>query len=91
MWRVEINEVAEKAPLKLDKPVRERIFAFLHGRVEPSQDATALAEPLKGEFHGLWRFRIGDYRVVCDIQKTIQVVAVVQVGHRGDIYRKSGR
>lgn len=91
MWRIEVSDVAERALLRLDKPVRERIFRYLHERVEPSHDPTELAEPLKGDFRGLWRFRIGDYRVICDIQKEIRIVAVLDAGHRSDIYRKSGR
>jgi len=55
-----------------------------------------LAEPLKGEFRGLCRFRVGDYRVIdyrviCDIQREVRVIAVLHAGHRSEIYRKSGR
>ena len=91
MRRIEINEVAERSLLNLDRVVRERIFGYLHEGVEPSEDPTLLAELLKGEFRGLWRFRVGDYRVICDIQKEIRIVAVLDAGHRSDIYRKSGR
>ena len=91
MWRIEINDIAERAMLKLDKPVRKRILSFFRQRIEPSEDPTALAERLTGELRGLWRFRVGDYRVICDIQKVIRVVEVLDLGHRSDIYRKTGK
>lgn len=91
MWRIEVNEVAERSLLRLDKTIRERIIRFLRDRVEPSADPFVIAEPLKGEFRGLWRFRVGDYRVICDIQKEIRVIAVLYAAHRSEIYRKSGR
>ena len=87
MWQIEVNEVAERSLLKLDKTVRERIFRFFWERIEPSADPTALAERLTGEFRGLWRFRVGDYRIICDIQKEVRIVAVLEVGHRSQVYR----
>ncbi len=83
--------MAERSLLRLDKAVRERIFRFLRERVETSSDPAVLAERLTGEFRNLWRFRVGDYRVICDIQKEIRVVAVLYAGHRSDVYRKSAR
>jgi mRNA interferase RelE/StbE len=89
VWRIEVNEVAERSFLKLDKTVRERIFRFFHERIEPSDDPKTLAENLTGELRGLWRFRVGDYRIICDIQREVQIVAVLEVGHRSHVYRKS--
>lgn len=57
MWRIEFNDVAERSLLQLDKAIRERILRFLRECVETSSDPWVLAEPLKGEFRGLWRFR----------------------------------
>ncbi len=91
MWRIEVNDIAERAILGLDKPVRQRVIAFLHDRVETAEDPRHLAEPLAGELRGLWRFRVGDYRIVCDIQQAVRLVAVLDVGHRSDVYRKTGR
>jgi len=77
VWQIEVNEVAERSLSRLDKPVRERIYRFFRERVEVSSDPTDLAERLTGEFRGLWRFRVGDYRVICDIQKEVRIVAVL--------------
>lgn len=91
MWRIEFNEVAERSLFRLDKVVRESIIRLLKDRVETSVGPMVLAEPFKGEFRGLWRFRIGDYRMICDTQKEIRVIAVIHPRHRSDLYRKSGR
>jgi mRNA interferase RelE/StbE len=87
VWRTEYTDIAERALLKLDKPVRERIQAFFRTRIEGQEDPKKLAEALKGEFLGLWRFRVGDYRVICDIRTEVLIVLVLRVGHRKEIYR----
>lgn len=89
MWQIEVNEVAERSLLRLDKPVRERIYRFFRERVEVSSDPTGLDERLTGEYRRLWRFRVADYRVICDIQTEVRIVAVLEVGHRSHVYRKS--
>ena len=91
MWRVEYTDIAESGLLKLDKPVRERVLAFFRDRIEDAEDPKALAESLSGELRGLYRYRVGDYRIICDIRKLVMVVLVLEVGHRSSIYRKTGR
>jgi len=87
MWQIEISDRAEADILKLDKPIRQRIIRFLRERVASHSDPKQLAEPLAGNYRGLWRFRIGDYRAIADIQGDKLVVIVLEVGHRGEIYR----
>jgi mRNA interferase RelE/StbE len=86
-WAVEFTDLAEKKLDKLDNETRQRILRFFRERVVPHPDPIQLAEPLKGEFAGLWRFRIGDYRVICDIQKEKVLVLVLDLGHRREVYR----
>ncbi len=87
MWRVEYSDLAEADILSLDKPVRERLLKFFRERVPLHPDPKRMAEPLTGSLRGLWRFRVGDYRAICDIQEGHLVVLVVEVGNRGKIYR----
>jgi mRNA interferase RelE/StbE len=87
VWRTEYSDIAERALLKLDRPVRERILSFFSSRVEKLDDPKTIAEPLTGELRGLWRFRVGDYRIICDIRQNVMVVLVLQVGHRKEVYR----
>jgi mRNA interferase RelE/StbE len=91
VWQIEYTDIAERKILRLDKPIRLRILAFMRERVQPAEDPKTLAETLSGEFRGLWRFRVGDYRIICDIQSSVRVVEVQDIGHRSDVYRKSGR
>lgn len=87
MWQVEYTDLAEADILALDKPIRKRILQFFRDRVPTHPDPKQIAEPLSGALRGLWRFRVGDYRAICDIQGDRLIVLVLEVGHRGDIYR----
>ena len=87
MWRIEYTDIAEANILALDKEVSKRVRKFFRERVSQHPDPKRLAEPLQGELRGLWRFRVGDYRAICDIQGNRLVVLVLEVGHRGEIYR----
>ncbi|MGC9291121.1 MAG: type II toxin-antitoxin system RelE family toxin [Acidobacteriaceae bacterium] len=86
-WRVEFTDIAVRTISKLDTDVRKRINTFFRERITKTDDPIAIAEPLYGEFRGLWRFRIGDYRAICDIQRKQLTVLVLNVGHRREIYR----
>jgi mRNA interferase RelE/StbE len=87
MWLVEYADSAAHEVLRLDKGVRTRILNYFRERVMTHPDPKLLAEPLSGPLRRLWRFRIGDYRAICDIQGEKLVVLVLQVGHRSEIYK----
>lgn len=87
MWRIEYSDLAEANLLRLNKPERERILKFFRECVPNHPDPRHLAETLSGPLRGLWRFRVGNYRAICDIQEGKLVVLVLEVGHRGDVYR----
>ncbi|MGO8718858.1 MAG: type II toxin-antitoxin system RelE family toxin [Acidobacteriaceae bacterium] len=86
-WKVEYTDIAERTIEKLDLQVRRRINSFFRERVANVEDPVTIAEPLQGEFRGLWRFRIGDYRAICDIRRKYLLVLVLDIGHRKEIYR----
>lgn len=87
MWLVEYSDIAEAGILALDKPIRQRILKFFRERILEHPDPKLLAEALRGTLRGLYRYRIGDYRAICDIQEDRLVVLVLEVGHREEIYR----
>jgi mRNA interferase RelE/StbE len=87
-WTVEIGDFAERQILKLDKPVRERILDYLGDRIEGCKNPRHFGEPLKGEKSGLWRYRVGDYRIICELRDQRLVVLALSIGHRREIYRK---
>jgi len=73
---------------KLDPQHARRILRFLLERVAHLDNPRSLGEPLQGQRLGeFWRYRVGDYRLVCSIQDDRLLVLVVKVGHRRDIYR----
>jgi len=87
-WRVEFAKGAQKDLTKLDAPGRDRVLRFLAERVENSADPRNLGEALKGPVVGrYWKYRVGDYRIICDLQDTLFLVLVVRVGHRREVYR----
>ncbi len=87
-WTIEIDPRAQRQFRKLDPTVAKRIRRFLGDRVGERDDPRQIGEALEGsELGHLWRYRVGDYRVICDIQDQRVVVLVLSVGHRGDIYR----
>jgi len=86
-WQVEISRTAEKQITKLDRAAQSSILRFLRERVQTAEDPRRLGKPLHGDKKGLWRYRVGDYRLICDIQDERIVVMVLRVGHRKEIYR----
>ncbi|HEX5611501.1 MAG TPA: type II toxin-antitoxin system RelE/ParE family toxin [Burkholderiales bacterium] len=87
-WTVEIADFAERQLKKLDPPVRRRILDFLADRIEGCKNPRHFGEALKGGRSGLWRYRVGDYRVIGDIGDEVLVVLALAVGHRREIYRR---
>lgn len=88
-WIIRISNIAERQLRKLDRQVQERILDWLEERIEGCKDPRHFGEPLKGDRAGFWRYRIGDYRIICDIQDRKVVVLVLTIGHRKEIYKHS--
>jgi len=85
-WIVKFSAKAEKQFKALDFAVQQRIRRFFADRVCPREDPQALAEPLTGQFSGMHRFRVGDYRIICTFENDTLTIAVITLGHRKDIY-----
>jgi mRNA interferase RelE/StbE len=86
-WRVEISRSAEKQIQKIDRAAQGSILRFLRERVQAADNPRQWGKPLHGDKGGLWRYRVGDYRLICEIQDERVTVLVVRVGHRKDVYR----
>jgi mRNA interferase RelE/StbE len=86
-WRIEIKRNAEKQIKKLPRAAQESIVSFLRDRLAASENPRQWGRPLQVEKRGLWRYRVGDYRLICDIQDAIITLLVLEVGHRKDVYR----
>jgi mRNA interferase RelE/StbE len=86
-WRIEITRTAEKHIAKLDRVAQKSIYHFLRDRLAPSENPRQWGKPLHGEKRGLWRYRVGDFRLICDIQDEQITVLGLEVGHRKEIHR----
>lgn len=87
-WTIEFDRHARKNVEKLDQQTRRRIRSFLYDRLASLDDPRQIGDALQGsELGTFWRYRVGDYRIICDLQDNRLVVLVVEIGHRRDIYR----
>jgi mRNA interferase RelE/StbE len=86
-WQIEITSTAEKQIVKLDRPAQQSILHFFRARVLAAPNPRQLGKPLHGDKKDLWRYRVGDYRIICDIQDNRLVVLVLRFGHRKEVYR----
>lgn len=86
-WTIDYSDTAVKQLRALDKPIARRIVDYMDTRVTGSSDPRSAGKPLTGPLGGLWRYRVGDYRIICDIEDGVMRVLVVQIGNRREIYR----
>ena len=87
-YRVEFDPDALKDLKKLDRPVQKRLLGFLKSRIGLLDDPRELGEPLSGAALGnYWKYRVGDWRIICDIQDSRIVVRVLRLGNRREIDR----
>ncbi len=87
-WQIEFDPDALKELKQLDRPIQIRLIAFLRDRLAPLDDPRSLGEALSGARLGsYWKYRVGDWRIVCDIQDQRVVVRVLRLGNRREVYR----
>ncbi|GAA6615508.1 type II toxin-antitoxin system RelE family toxin [Scytonema sp. NUACC26] len=86
MRKIEWDDAARKELRKLDYTVQEQILTYLDNRIATEENPRRFGEGLSADKVGLWRYRVGDYRIVCQIEDQKLVVLVVRVGHRRNVY-----
>jgi mRNA interferase RelE/StbE len=87
-WIIEFDPSAEKELDKLEHQQAKRILRFLFDRVANLDDPRSIGEALKGsKFNTLWKYRVGDYRIITSIEDNIARVLVVRIGDRKEVYR----
>lgn len=85
MCQLRWSERAVEQLDKLDRQVARALVRFVQERVHGAENPRALGKALRGE--KLWRYRVGDYRVLCHIDDDVLTVLVVELGHRREVYR----
>lgn len=86
-WRIEFTAEARKRLRKIDRGDAKRIRDYLRRRVEVLENPRQLGKALKGRFSELWRYRVGEYRVICELQDRKLVILVLRIGHHKNVYR----
>lgn len=87
-WTIEFERTAKRDLDGLDQQVRRRILRFLYERVGKLEDPRSIGEALKGsELGDLWKYRVGDYRIIANIEDSRICIVIVRVGNRREVYR----
>ncbi len=86
-WTIDFADTAKDQLRKLDKQTARRILDYMDERIAGLENPRSTGKALSGPLGGLWRYRVGDCRVICDIQDNALRVLVVQVGNRREVYR----
>lgn len=82
-----VSPTAAKQLRQLDPVAARRLLKYLHESVAPLEDPRQLGRPLAGRLDGLWRYRVGDYRIIVSIDDEQLVVLALSFGHRSSVYR----
>ena len=88
VWRIEFAESVQKDVRKLDAQERKCIRDFIEVKVALLDDPRSLGKPLSGGLSGLWRYRVGNYRVIANIEDRDVRILVVKIAHRKEVYRQ---
>jgi mRNA interferase RelE/StbE len=86
-WTIEYADTARELLRKLDKHSTRRILDYMDERIAGLKNPRSSGKALTGPLGGFWRYRIGDFRVICEIQNNVLRVLVLQVGNRREIDR----
>ncbi len=87
-WIIEIDPAAEKELAKLDPQQARRILKFLFDRVAHLDNPRSIGEALKGSrFDTLWKYRVGDFRIITSLEDDVARILVVKIGDRKEVYR----
>ena len=85
-YKIKFTKTAEKDLAKRDKQSAQRIIKFLKERVSVSDNPKSLGKQLTGSLKHFWRFRVGDYRIICDINDDELVILTLRIGHKKEVY-----
>lgn len=89
VWKIEFDPAAARELGKVDPQVARRILSFLKDRVAHLDDPRSIGEALKGSKLGaFWKYRVGDYRIISNIEDGRLLILVIRIGNRREVYRR---
>lgn len=86
VWTINYSDRALKSLRKMDKQNARRIVDFMDLRIAVAADPRQSGKPLKGELGEFWRYRVGDYRILCEIRDDELVILAATIGHHREVY-----
>ena len=86
-WRIEFTHTAEKQIVRLDRQAQASVLSYLRQRVQPAENPRQFGKALHRDKQGLWRYRVGKDRIICDIRDEKLTVLVLAVAHCKEVYR----
>lgn len=86
-YSVEYSNAASKSLLKMDKSASRMIYAWINRHLVGYSDPRVHGKALTGNLAGLWRYRVGDYRLIAEVKDDKLVILMLEVGHRSTIYQ----
>jgi len=86
-WKIEFTKKAKKEFIKLDKTTQKQISKFI-SKIEYSYDPKNFGEALTGDLHMFWKYRVGNYRLICNMKDDVFMVQIIRIGHRREVYKK---
>ena len=88
-WPIEFADSAAKQLRKLDPQIARRILTFLRDRVATLDDPRSIGEALRGKLLGdFWKYRVGDWRIIADLDDGVMLITVIRLGNRRVVYRR---
>jgi mRNA interferase RelE/StbE len=85
-WSIEYSGLALKQLKKLNRSVQAEILNDMDNRIATAVNPRNFGKSLRHDKFGLWRYRVGDYRIICELDDKMTVVTVLAVGHRSTVY-----
>ncbi len=87
IWTVRWDQRAVKDLKSISQEGRQRILTYIEQKINQKSNPKDLGKPLIGDKSGLWRYRVGDYRIICNFSDAELIILVIAVGHRKEIYK----
>jgi mRNA interferase RelE/StbE len=86
IYKLFFTESVKKELSKLDGYTKKKIQAYLNKNIDGSENPQAHGKALTANLTGSWRYRVGDYRIICEIHDDVCEVIAVRIGHRSKVY-----
>lgn len=87
-WQIKVSKKAVKELAKVNAPERTKIWNFIKYTLPKMDNPRNQGKALTGNLKGLWRYRIGNYRLMCEIKNDKLIILIISLGHRKQIYQK---